>query len=69
MPCSVVGLTLAEPPVSDVVAFVFDAEVLEFLNDWLFQGVAILIEKVEMNGLLRLWLLWLTWCHVCQDED
>ena len=35
-------------PYADVIAFVFDAEVLEFLNDWLFQWGAILVEQVEV---------------------
>lgn len=39
-------------PYGDMVAFVFDAEVLKFLNDWFLHGVAVLVEKVEVNGLL-----------------
>ena len=41
-------------PHADVIAFVFDAEVLELLNSRLFHGVAIVIKTVEVNEMVRL---------------
>lgn len=42
-------------PYADVVAFVFNAEVLEFMNGWLFallwQRVAVVIQQVEIGRL------------------